>query len=90
MEAIRSEAAAPPPIPFPWMRALPGLAAAGVALVCLLYLVMDQVLHGAFRLPLTADLPAWWTPIIDAAGWSVLALLLSLISVKLSMQWSFR
>ena len=28
MSAVRAEAAAPPPIPFPWMRALPGIAAA--------------------------------------------------------------
>ena len=88
MEAIRSEAATPPPIPFPWKRALPGLAAAGVALVCLLYLVMVQVLHGAFVVALTADVPAGWTPIIDTAGWSVLALLVSLISAKLSIRYS--
>ncbi len=31
MERVREEAAAPPPIPFPWKRALPGLVvAAGV------------------------------------------------------------
>ena len=26
MDAVRYEAAAPPPIPFPWKRALPGFA----------------------------------------------------------------
>ncbi len=31
MDAVRREAAAPPPIPFPWKRALPGLVAAGFA-----------------------------------------------------------
>jgi len=28
MERVREEAAAPPPIPFPWKRALPGMVAA--------------------------------------------------------------
>jgi hypothetical protein len=32
MAAVRNEATAPPPIPFPWKRALPGLAACGVAI----------------------------------------------------------
>jgi len=32
MAAVRSEAAAPPPIPFPWKRALPGLLACLVAI----------------------------------------------------------
>jgi hypothetical protein len=36
MEAVRSEAAAPPPIPFPWKRALPGAVVAGVTLVAIL------------------------------------------------------
>ena len=33
MEAVREEAAAPPPIPFPWKRALPVLVFAALALV---------------------------------------------------------
>jgi hypothetical protein len=32
MAAVRSEAAAPPPIPFPWKRALPGMLACMVAI----------------------------------------------------------
>ena len=36
MEAVRREAAAPPPIPFPWKRALPGLVVAGLALAVVL------------------------------------------------------
>ncbi len=90
MEAIRSEAATPPPIPFPWKRALPGLAAAGVALVWLLALVVEELLRGAVPLPLTTSLPIWWVPIVRSIGWSALALLLSLISVKLSMQLASR
>src|SRR5258708_3042009 len=36
MDAVRCEAGAPPPIPFPWKRALPGLVFAGLALVLIL------------------------------------------------------
>ena len=90
MEGVRSEAAMPPPIPFPWKRALPGLAAAAAALVCLLTLLLDQVSHSAFPLPQTADVSAWRTPVIDALGWSLLALALSLILMKLSIRWASR
>jgi hypothetical protein len=33
MDAVRIEAEAPPAIPFPWVRALPGIIAAAVALI---------------------------------------------------------
>jgi hypothetical protein len=33
MQSVQVEAATPPPIPFPWARALPGLAAGCAALV---------------------------------------------------------
>ena len=33
MTRVRSEAATPPPIAFPWIRALPGIAAMAIALV---------------------------------------------------------
>lgn len=36
MTAVRSEATAPAPLPFPWKRALPGLLAAVVALALLI------------------------------------------------------
>jgi hypothetical protein len=90
MEAVRSEAATPPPIAFPWKRALPGLAATGFALAWLLAVVIGQFRHSAVTPPLTASLPAALVPIVQAAGWSVLALLLSLISVKLSMRLASR
>lgn len=52
MEAVRREAAAPPPIPFPWKRALPGavFAAAtlvGVLAICAMELFdSSSVAHG--------------------------------------------
>jgi len=33
MEAVRREAAAPPPIPFPWKRGLPGAVFAAATLI---------------------------------------------------------
>jgi hypothetical protein len=36
MEAVRVEATAPPAIPFPWLRALPGIAAAAVAFLAVI------------------------------------------------------
>lgn len=36
MEAVRREAAAPPPIPFPWKRALPGVVFAAATLLAIL------------------------------------------------------
>src|SRR5215467_10118952 len=36
MEAVRAEAAAPPPIPFPWKRALPGAIFAAATLLTIL------------------------------------------------------
>jgi hypothetical protein len=90
MEAIRSEVAVPPLIPFPWKRALPGLVAAGVTLAGLLALVVEQLSHGAVALPLAASLPTGWAPIVWSIAWSALALLLSLISVTLSVGFASR
>jgi hypothetical protein len=42
MEAVRHEASAPPPIPFPWKRALPGLAAVVVALAAMIVILVKD------------------------------------------------
>jgi hypothetical protein len=86
MEAIRSEADTPPPIPFPWKHALPGLAATGLVLVGLLSLLLNQLFQSSATLPVTPSFPAGWAPAVQMTGWIVLALLLSLVSVKLSME----
>jgi hypothetical protein len=36
MDAVRVEAAAPPAIPFPWLRALPGIVAVVIALLSII------------------------------------------------------
>jgi len=95
MDAVRREAAAPPPIPFPWKRALPGLVAAGVALVLVLgagVVAIAQLGRASTAPELSTFLPSL-TPIFglqrimgSAASWTVLALLVTLVSVKLSMR----
>lgn len=96
MDAVRREAAAPPPIPFPWKRALPGLVAGGfvLALALVAGVVAIAQLGSASTAPqLSMSLPSLLTPILGlqrnlggAASWTVLALLVTLVSVKLSMR----
>jgi hypothetical protein len=100
MDAVRREAAAPPPIPFPWKRALPGLVAGGFALALVLAAGVVTILRmgrasAAPQLPmsLSLSLPSALTPIFgllrnlgSAAGWTLLALLVTFVSVKLSMR----
>ena len=90
MEAVQREAAALPPIAFPWKRALPGVCAAGLMIVLVVLASISLLHHEAASRPL----PAQWLPAIAAitqawkafgGNWIGLALVLSLASVKLSM-----
>jgi hypothetical protein len=93
MDAVRREAAAPPPIPFPWKRALPGMIVAGLVFVLALAAFIAVIVY----VPMKSTIPLVSTPpsslgslglhagIESATKWTVLALLLSFISVKLSM-----
>lgn len=88
MDAMQREATAPP-IPFPWKRALPGLIAAGLALVSVLVASISLFIRGTVTQPLPSELLSSFALIIGAwktvgASWIVLALVLSLASVKLS------
>ena len=42
IDSVRQEAATPPPIPFPWGRAVPGIIAAGVAVVSAVVFFVDS------------------------------------------------
>jgi hypothetical protein len=92
MEAVRREAAAPPPIPFPWKRALPGLVVAGFALALVLVAGVVAITQRASTTPqFSAPLPSVMPPIFhggieSAAMWTALALLVALVSVKFSMR----
>jgi hypothetical protein len=91
MDAVRREATTPPPIPFPWKRALPGLAAGCVTLVLVLIEIVTHLdRHAAAREihPATASA---FDPILNEAinagmGWIFLVLLLSLVSMMFSMR----
>ncbi len=93
MAAVHREASAPPPIAFPWKRALPGLAAGAVA-----FLVMIMVLAKNFRpaasvttssiqdraLPILARVSDLET--MYGIGWVILAILVTLACVILSVR----
>ena len=93
MDAVRREAAAPPPIPFPWKRALPGLIVIAFALI-LVAIVGVIAIAQLMRGPLSPGLiiaPQMPTAILHgeigaAVSWSCVALLLAFVSVRLSMR----
>jgi hypothetical protein len=93
MDAVRREAATPPPIPFPWKRALPGFL---LGVVVIVGLFVAELLH---RTPeSSAPAPAAFSPsqILSAAriaelhadslGWIAFALLLTLASVIFALR----
>ena len=98
MGAVRREAAAPPPLPFPWKRALPGLVVGGFVLALVFgtaVVAIAQLLRASTGAHFSMSLPSVLTPIFGlglqrnreiAANWTVLALLVAFVSVKLSMR----
>jgi hypothetical protein len=93
MNAVRREAAAPPPIAFPWKRALPGIAAAALALVLVVVVAASQAITGSPTLPtewLTA-LDSFTQAAVRAGGlWALGGLLLSFLCVRLSINYGVR
>jgi hypothetical protein len=91
MDAVRQEAATPPPIAFPWLRALPGMIALGVALGALVVLIVRQA-GGVAPEPAVA-MVSWMAngvkpDLARGLGWGVLALGLSLVSVMFSLRFA--
>ncbi len=91
MECVEQESAAPPPIPFPWKRAIPGiLLAAGVfgwGAVELTRLGPTAVPPLALTMP---HLSAASMQFVESAGWVALALGVSLLSWLLSRRLAGR
>jgi hypothetical protein len=91
MERVREEAVAPPPIPFPWKRALPGiLAITGVftwGAVKLFRQGLSTLSSPALPPP---HLPAALVVPVEQAGWVALALGVSLLSWLLSRRLAGR
>lgn len=93
MDSVRREAQTPGPIPFPWKRALPGLASVVLSLGLLLIAGGALFTRGIAPQPQPLVLPVAYDRILEAArsiraGWIVLALLLSLVSAKLSIRFT--
>jgi len=95
MDAVRRESAGPPPIPFPWKRALPGLFAAGVALVSTFVAGIALFIQGTASQPLPSRLQSTFALSFEGwntvgASWITLALVVSIASAKLSMRFATR
>lgn len=94
MEAVREEAAAPPPIPFPWTRALPVLLVAAMALIAVAVAGIAAVLHTSGKPPAPELAISLWSalePYMRGTvgpdlAWSAAALLAAFVSVKLSIR----
>jgi hypothetical protein len=90
MQAVRQEAATPPPIQFPWRQAIPGMSAVVAAFAS----IALAFVHFLRAPAVTVDYFAILSPlkqVVEAAvhfgvGWIAFALLLSLASVALSMR----
>ena len=90
MHAVRVEAAAPQPIPFPWVRAVPVFVAFLVLLAAIVIGVAEAV-----RIPVAAAAP--WPKLSELeivqhalaqanAGWIAFALMLTLFSTLFSFR----
>jgi hypothetical protein len=81
MERVRVEAAAPPPIPFPWRRALPGIllviAVFGWCAFELIRYLPQALRHVSVAAP---RLPVFATRDLTQAGWVALGGVLALLS----------
>ena len=95
MDVVREQAAAPPPIPFPWRRALPVLVFAALALVVVVAAgaaSIVQLSHGEVTSQIASSSLWDWLPASarGSAGasvaWTAAALLAAYASVKLSMR----
>ena len=89
MERVRDEAAAPPPIPFPWKRAAPGfIVAAGVfGWTAVEFARSVGPAMATMKLP-TVHLAATAVRPLEQAGWVVAAVAFSMVSWMLSRRLS--
>jgi len=91
MERVQEEAAAPPPIPFPWKRFIPGIVLTtgvfGWGAVELVRLGLPVARSFTFTTP---HLSAAYARPVESAGWVALALGVSLASWLLSRRLAGR
>ncbi|MGO9433613.1 MAG: hypothetical protein ACLPH3_08295 [Terracidiphilus sp.] len=85
MDRIREEAAVPPPIPFPWKRAIPGIALAiGVFGWGAVELTRQAVSIAHTAPSISLHIPDSLQRPIEGIGWAAIALVVSLASWALS------
>jgi hypothetical protein len=85
MESVREEARTPPPIPFPWKRAIPGLLLAGGVFGWGGFELIRSALSAVRELAFTPpDLSATAWRALDSTAWVALALAVSLLCWLLS------
>ena len=91
MERVKEEASAPAPIPFPWKRAVPGLAVVGGVIGWLVVELVRAAIaamgHGA---PMAVQIPPGLVQPMEQAGWVGLALAVSLASWMLARRLAGR
>jgi len=94
METVRSEASAPPPIPFPWKRALPVLLLAGIVLASVVIAGVAAIASASRGGAVPQLATSSWSfftlhaqgPVGTDVAWTAAALLSAFVSVKLSMR----
>ena len=84
MDAVHAEAAAPPAIPFPWVRALPGIGATVVAFVAIIAGFVSLGSEGAASPPTAASNLATESVV----AWLVVVLLLCTVPLALSLRFT--
>jgi|SRR5579863_1843381 len=95
MDAVRHDAGAPRPIPFPWRRALPGLCAVGLTFAWVVVAGSTLFMRATATEPLPARLLSALTLILETwkivgASWLALALVLTFASLKLATSFARR
>jgi hypothetical protein len=81
MERVRDEAACPKPIPFPWLRAMPGMVLAAAVLVWCGFELAQVGLKSVQEISFAqAHLTAVDIHALEPAGWVAIALVASMLS----------
>jgi hypothetical protein len=91
MERVRQEAAAPPPIPFPWKRAVPGFVVAGGVLgwgAVEVVRFAGPALMELRRAPAHLTANAAMARPVEQAVWVVAALAVSLVTWMISRRFA--
>jgi hypothetical protein len=83
MEAVRREAAAPPPIPFPWKRALPGAVFAAATLIGILAICTIDLFSSSFAQGQPVLVSTWQLLFQVHSQWVLLGLAVVLAGWKM-------